>query len=89
MYEAREDMLTRELRQAQRQLDVSNVHRRSRRRSGKKIGPKRRVSGRAHAKILGVEEWKMALAQPGQEGGQQALKIDVGKNVMEENQAWG
>ena len=36
MYEAREDMLTRELRQAQRQHDFSNVHRLSRRLSGTK-----------------------------------------------------
>ena len=35
MHEAREDMLTRELKQAQRQHDFSNVHRLSRRRSGK------------------------------------------------------
>ena len=57
MYEAREDMLTRELKKAQRQHDFSNVHRLSRRLSGKNIGPKRRVFGRAHAKRLGVEEW--------------------------------
>ena len=55
MYEAREDMLTRELKKAQRQHDFSNVHRLSRRLSGKNIGPKRRVFGRAHAKRLGVE----------------------------------
>ena len=61
MYEAREDMLTRELKKAQRQHDFSNVHRLSRRLSGKKIGPTRRVFCRAHAKILGVEEWEKAL----------------------------
>ena len=61
MYEAREDLLTRELKQAQRQHDFSNVHRLSRRRSGKKISPKRIVFGRAHAKRLGVEEWETAM----------------------------
>ena len=63
MYEAREDMLTRELKKAQRQHDFSNVHRLSRRLSGKKIGPKRIVFGRAHAKRRGVEEWEKALEQ--------------------------
>ena len=61
MYEAREDMLTRELKQAQRQHDFSNVHRLSRRLSGKNIGQQRRVFGRAHAKREGVEEWEKAL----------------------------
>ena len=91
MYEAREDMLTKELRHAQRQHDFSNVHRLSRRRSGKHIGPKRRVFGRAHAKILRVEEWEQALELPGKEGGQQAFKIDVEeqKKLMEEHQALG
>ena len=66
MYEAREDMLTKELRQAQRQHDYSNVHRLSRRRSRTNIGPKRRVVGIAHAKRLGIEEWERALALPEQ-----------------------
>ena len=92
MYEAREDMLTRELKQAKRQHDFSNVHRLSRRLSGKKIGPKRIVVGRAHAKRLGVEEWEKALEKAGQEGGQQALKIDFEeqkKNLWEEHSALG
>ena len=92
MYEAREDLLTRELKQAQRQHDFSNVHRLSRRRSGKNIGPKRRVFGRAHAKRLGVEKWETAMEKTGQEGGQQALKIDFEeqrKNLWEEHSALG
>ena len=91
MYEAREDMLTRELKQAQRQHDFSNVHRSSRRFSGKRTGPQITVFGRAHAKILGVEEWETAVAETGQEGGQQALNIDFEeqKKLWEEHSALG
>ena len=68
------------------------MHRLSRRRSGKKVGPKRKVVGRAHAKRLGVEEWEKALEKTGQEGGQQALKIDFEEqtnNLWEEHSALG